>query len=331
MKINIDDIKGMQAYLVRKKILSAGENISRMEKPGEGNMNYTLRVITPQRSIIAKQANPFVQKYPQIPAPPQRALSEASFYYSIQESETLSEMMPKILFSDEQNFILGLEDLGVGEDMGLLYKNGETLSAGDLEKLCEYLSDLHKNYALSVANKDELMANRILRRLNHEHIFIYPLLADNGFDLEKVQEGLAALAKPYKENVALKEKAVILGKNYLSDGRFLLHGDFYPGSWMQTESGIKVIDPEFCFYGHAEFDIGVMRAHLMLAEQPPEMIASIDKLYKPIAGYDQKLSLAYTGIEMIRRIIGLAQLPLPLSINEKEVLLRKALELLEVN
>jgi 5-methylthioribose kinase len=99
---------------------------------------------------------------------------------------------------------------------------------------------------------------------------------------------------------------------------------------MQTESGIKVLDPEFCFYGDAAFDTGVMRAHLMMAKQPTEIIASIEKLYNPPAGYDQKRSLAYTGIEIIRRIIGLAQLPLSLTLNEKEVLLNKAMELLEI-
>ena len=51
------------------------------------------------------------------------------------------------------------------------------------------------------------MANRKLRALNHEHIFIYPLMIDNGFDLNTIQPGLQELSLKYKNNEQLKEKA----------------------------------------------------------------------------------------------------------------------------
>ncbi len=330
MKIDIDDIKGMQAYLLGKGLLKADEVITHMEKPGEGNMNYTLRVTTPERSMIVKQANPYVQKYPQIPAPPQRALSEATFYYTVQKTEAIKEIMPQILAVDKVNFIIVLQDLGTGTDTSVIYNRKENLSLEEVKKLCNYLSLLHKEYILSSDNIDELMANRALRKLNHEHIFLYPLLEDNGFDLNTIQEGLSAVALPYKKNDALKEKARLLGENYMKDGCILLHGDFYPGSWMRTADGIKVLDPEFCFYGSAEFDTGVMRAHLMMAEQSADIINAMEANYKPGINYDHSLSLAYTGIELIRRIIGLAQLPLSLSLQEKKAMLEKALILLEI-
>ena len=57
-----------------------------------------------------------------------------------------------------------------------------------------------------------------------------------------------------------------LGALYLQDGTSLLHGDYFPGSWLQTAAGVRVIDPEFCFFGPPEFDVGVLLAHLHLAQ-----------------------------------------------------------------
>ncbi len=39
-------------YLVQRDWLEKGEQIESVEKPGEGNMNFVLRVITNQRSFI---------------------------------------------------------------------------------------------------------------------------------------------------------------------------------------------------------------------------------------------------------------------------------------
>ena len=59
------------------------------------------------------------------------------------------------------------------------------------------------------------MANRKLRSLNHEHIFIYPLMIDNGFDLNTTQQGLQELSTPFKNNEQLKNKAQELGATYV--------------------------------------------------------------------------------------------------------------------
>ena len=48
------------------------------------------------------------------------------------------------------------------------------------------------------------------------------------------------------------------GERYLAEGSTLLHGDYYPGSWMTVDDAVFVIDPEFSFKGFPEFDLGVM-------------------------------------------------------------------------
>ena len=322
----------LQDYLRRRGWLDTGEVISSVEKPGEGNMNYTLRVTTPNRTLIVKQSRGYVEKYPTIAAPTDRAVIEGRFYQKIQDVPTLSIQMPQLMGTDDEHNILVLEDLGAASDFTFLYQPGQQLSGTDALTLTAFVSDLHSQFATTAP--DPSFTNQAMRVLNHEHIFTYPFLDDNGFDLDTVQPGLQELAIPYKRDAELKSNVKQLGEVYLADGGIgksatLLHGDYYPGSWLQTASGTKIIDPEFCFYGPAEFDLGVMMAHLMMAEQPPTVLNMVLTNYHPSADFDETLRRRFTGIEIMRRLIGLAQLPLNLSLNIKRDLLTVAYSLLK--
>ncbi|MBC7867191.1 MAG: phosphotransferase, partial [Gloeobacteraceae cyanobacterium ES-bin-316] len=319
MHLDKNNLEDISTYLQSLRILEAGEIVSYAEKPGEGNMNYTLRLKAGDKSFIIKQARPYVEKYPQIAAPQQRALAEAGFYNQVKKSSLLKRLMPELLAADEANFILLLQDLGNATDGSFLYEPGKKLDQTAMEDLGLFLTALHGGFKKE--KEDELMANRELRLLNHEHIFVYPLQLENGFDLDTVQPGLQAISIPFKKSEALKQKAAELGKKYLEDADTLLHGDFYPGSWLFTQEGIKIIDPEFCFYGHPEFDVAVLKAHLMMAEQQDEFISSVFTYYNKPFGFNEKLFDAFTGMEIIRRLIGLAQLPLSLTIEQKTTLL----------
>jgi 5-methylthioribose kinase len=316
----------LQDYLRRRGWLDTEEKIESVEKPGEGNMNYTVRVITPNRTLIVKQSRDYVEKYPTIPAPANRAVIEGRFYQKVQPIPMLANYMPQLLGADEDNNILVLQDLGTARDYTFLYQPGQLLSDTDSVALTAYLSELHHQFL--VEEPDPIFANQAMRELNHEHLFKYPFLEENGFDLDTIQPGLQALAMPYKRDADLKKSVRQLGERYLTDSKALLHGDYYPGSWLQATIGdelvIKVIDPEFCFYGPPEFDLGVMIAHLMMAQQPLSTLDTILATYEKPAGFDDTLRQRFTGIELMRRLIGLAQLPLSLSLEQKQSLLSEA-------
>jgi 5-methylthioribose kinase len=73
-----------------------------------------------------------------------------------------------------------------------------------------------------------------------------------------------------------------------------------------------VIDPEFSFRGHAEFDLGVLLAHLHLADQPKVLRDAALARYRPAPGAIFSLARTeqFAGVEIMRRLIGVAQLPL---------------------
>lgn len=293
-----------------------GETIYSISVPGESNMNLVLRIQTNQGSYILKQAKPYVRKYPQIPAPISRIEIEYQFLKKLSGSPFLTSLSPKVLLYDAHNHIMLLEDLGEVKDFLSLYGGQRQLKSEEILHLAVYLMNLHQLNVQSFPNTKKM------RLLNHEHIFYFPFLEENGFDLDSVQPGLQEASLPYKTDSVLKQRIQALGNRYLADGKVLMHGDFYPGSWLQVHSDIKIIDPEFGGLGDAEFDLGVFLAHLDLSEQAKEVKAQVQKHYSlPV---DWTLVQHYRGVEILRRLIGIAQLPVSLSLDTKRSLLERA-------
>ena len=321
-----DNLAGLQEFLKEKAWLQAGEVLEGSEKPGDGNMNFTLRVKTNQRTFILKQSRGYVEKYPQVKAPAARALMEAAFYERIAAVPKLKGRMPEILAVDREHHVLLMEDLGEGKDFTFLYQKEAHLTDQELQELVDYLCTLHQLKAATAPNR---IRNAEMRQLNHQHIFVLPFSADNGFDLDSILPGLQAASLPIKQDAQLKKTVEALGNLYLSDGDTLLHGDFFPGSWLKTPGGIKIIDPEFCFYGAVEFEVGVSLAHFKMSEQSAETQAAWLSQYARSNALDQALAEKFAAVELIRRIIGLAQLPLHLSLEERIRLLEEACTILK--
>ena len=312
----------LERYLKGQGWLPLNEKITAIEIPGAGNMNFIIRVKTQERSLIIKQSREFVEKYPQIEAPAERALREAEFYQLISEEESIKKKMPRLIGVDKKNHVLNLEDLGHGVDYTFLYQKNMQLDVAELEEIITFAARLHQT--INTDTSEALLPNREMRKLNHEHIFIYPYLSDNGLDLEDILPGLQDVGLPFKEDVFLKQAVKKLGDRYLEDGKTLLHGDYFPGSWLKTEDGIKIIDPEFCFFGDVEFEIGVTLAHLKMANQPDALVEKALKIYKDLSPVDDQLCKKFMAIEILRRILGLAQLPLNLDLEERKALLNEA-------
>lgn len=316
----------LEAYLKAQGWIDQEDQVIGTEKPGEGNMNFVLRVRTKAGSFIVKQARPWVEKYPQLEAPIGRIHTESQFYSLVQTNETLKAFTPLLLATDLDNFLIKVEDLGHGADFSYVYQKGQGFEQAELESLLTFLQTLHQSdfsWASSSYPK-----NQALKALNHEHIFDFPYRADNGMDLNAIQEGLHDLAAPIYADQALVALIAKLGERYLGEGQHLIHGDYYPGSWLKVDGQVKVIDPEFSYFGLAEFDLSVFLAHMKMAQSPPTAISWVKENYERPAGFDEKLLNQFTGIEILRRLIGIAQLPLALSIEEKQDIIEEAISLI---
>jgi 5-methylthioribose kinase len=321
MFLNAANLPAITGYLKGQSWINQDETVISATKPGEGNMNYVLRINTGSRTFIIKQSRPYAEKYPSVAAPAKRVLSEAAFYNLTQKNNFLKPHTPYLIGIDTVNNVLAMQDFGTAADYTFLYQPTNKLIDEDARALINFLNHLHTDIE---KNNDPLLINTTMKELNHQHIFIFPFMEENGFNLDNITDGLQLAAMEYKTNKPLKEKIEVLGDIYLANGKYLLHGDFYPGSWLKTADGIKIIDPEFCFFGKAEYDLGVLLAHCYLSQQTQSTLQIIEGLYKKNAGFDEKLLQQFTGIEIMRRLIGLAQLPLSLSLQIKKDLLEEA-------
>lgn len=320
--VDPEDVRAIESYAKSRGFLKPEETLRSVSRAGEGNMNLTLRLETSEGARILKQARPWVEKYPEIDAPSGRALVEIAFYETIASRPGLGGAMPKLLGRDPASGILVLEDLGEARDFTGLYRGDRIhpIKGDELRALVDYLVELHRPFP----SPSPVFRNREMRALNHEHIFRLPLAPDNGLDLEALTPGLSKAADLLKTDGAYTASVRSLGELYLTDGPALVHGDYFPGSWLASSRGLRVIDPEFCFLGAAAFDLGVLLGHLYLARQPTETTTGLLRLYREAAGVGEsflELARQFAGVEIMRRLVGVAQLPLEADLTAKEDLL----------
>jgi 5-methylthioribose kinase len=298
--------------------LPNGVNVTSAAVAGAGNMNLVERIrLSDGSSLILKRAHGWVEKYPDIPAPIARAGVEAAFYHSV-VGTTVGAAMPRHIAFDEAHAANLFEDLGEGTD-GMTAYAGTPIAPADLDEIVDWMIALHD---LAVPC-DTRLNNQAMRSLNAIHIFDFPLDQSSGFSLNEITLGLQEVADQLKADTAFVESVKAIGRMYLaSDGGVLLHGDLYPGSWLTTTQGLRIIDPEFCWIGPREWDVGVLAAHLILSGQTDDLI---ERIYMRYSGpIDRILADKISGIEIMRRLIGVAQLPLNSGLAEKTALLKRA-------
>lgn len=322
---------------------------------GDGNMNITLRVCfetketketkeSSSSSLIVKQSPPFVAKYPSVAAPSARAAVEHRFTSLVADTPAIHRYFPEIHAFDAERNVICMEDLGSNaEDLTFLYRwrHRVSLSSEVIHEAAIFLRTLHDTFPAHTdavtSHSKHARNNEAMRTLNAAHIFQIPLLADTGgmLDLDTITPGFAEVANTYRADAELSAAIHQLEPFYLcpdtkASNSALLHGDFFPGSIMLDQSNqLRIIDTEFSFVGAREFDIGVFLAHLHLCAQPEEVRSAFKKSYGVSECCDATLLAQFTGVEIIRRLIGVAQLPLHgVTLKEKCALLAEARSLL---
>jgi 5-methylthioribose kinase len=327
-RLDLEDLTGLQAYLVRRGFAKAGE-VMTAEWAGEGNMNCVVRVRLPDRSLILKQARPWVEKYPSIAAPVERAASEARFYHFAAQSSSVAAMMPRLLDFDESSALLIMEDISPADTLLDCYDGTRSFQRPQLNELARYTSALHR--LIIPPSERAAFRNGAMRKLNHEHIFDVPLRRDGALSemLERITPGLDRVGDGLRRDRRFCEAVENLGRRYLEhEGASLIHGDLFPGSLLHMGSGqLRVIDPEFSFCGDPEFDIGVFYAHLLLSRHEDDTASFWLQVALEDNPHSESLVLQFAGVEIMRRILGVAQLPASLPLETKRHLLERSREM----
>lgn len=312
-------LSNWQLYLQDK----IGTHFDSIDYPIQGNMNLTIRLKNKSQSIIVKHAPPFCAKFPDIPAPRERLKVEYLYYKQIEKNIALKNISPEMIFFDKDNNILGMQDLGTCKDYTYLYQCKDKISLKTLSLLANYLNNLH---SIHVKSDRQELSNTLMRQLNHQYIFDLPL-RDLEFNLELLFPTKHDYVLKIKKDKSIRQIAKNLGEIYLKEGKQLIHGDFYPSSWITNNGKLYVIDPEFCFIGLAEFDLSVLFAHLLLSCHDKNEINHFRSVYTHHVDFD--LIQSFTASEIVRRLIYVSQLPLNITEDQKIYLLSQATQVLK--
>lgn len=336
---------------------------------GDGNINYVFRLYEEKsnKSLVAKQADVLLRSSGR-PLDIHRSKIEAEVL--IFQERLAPGFVPKVYGYDEERALLVMEDISA-------YKNlrYELLDGKDFENLADQLSDF---LSLSLFPTSDLVLDRKEKK-EFVKKFINPELCDITEDLvltepyynyknrNIITSGLENLVKEkLYDDEDLHFEILKLKDRFQNYAQGLLHGDLHSGSIFVNESGIKVIDPEFAFYGPIGYDIGNVWGNLVfpicnffVRNENEEKInrlikllaATIDKTVdKLFSTYDREVSFGfyknpsfrkkyieeiisdsfgYAATEIIRRTVGDSKVKEVSSITDLET--RKKLDTLLIN
>ena len=263
--MSTDDAKRYAVEVL--KYFSADDDIVCTEI-GDGNINYVFKVYSNKdgRSVVIKQADKLLRSSGR-PLDTYRNKIEAAIL--AMEAKLAPGLVPEVYHYDDTMFALSMEDISE-------YKNlRKELAEGKMfGHLAEKLSDF---VALTLLPTTDLVMDRAEKKKNAA-FFTNVELCDITEDL--------VLTEPYYN---YKDRNIIfhgneefveqhlyndeelhccvakLRNDFMNKSQALIHGDLHTGSVFVNEHRIKVIDPEFAFYGPMGYDIGNVIANLFFA------------------------------------------------------------------
>jgi len=340
------------------------------EEIGDGNINYVFRVrdLDSGRSLVVKQADKLLRSSGR-PLDLSRSRIESEILRI--EGRLAPGCVPKVYDYCEAMCAITMEDISD-------YRNlrRELLAGKTFPRFPEQIADFLSKTLLPTTDLvlDRQQKKALVKR------FTNPELCDITEDLvltepywdyknrnvltpgteEFVQEKLY-------ENAELHAEVAVLRDRFMNCSQALLHGDLHTGSIFANLTGIKVIDPEFAFYGPMGYDAGNVIGNLIFAWAnklltEPDNTAFLKWIRQAVAAvydgfraglereYDARVTLplyweadfrkryidqimadtaGYAGTELIRRTVGDSKVLEVTSVTDPET--RKTLDMLLID
>lgn len=244
---------------------------------GDGNINYVYRILDSKenKSIVVKQADTQTRVRPDGYLNPNRSTREAEVLKK--QFKLAPEFIPQVFYSDDVMATIIMEDIGdytslKSELMRFsIFKNLGKLLAEFIIKTTLPLTSLVIGYEKKSQNEFKFF-NPELCRITEQLVFTHPYTDEQKRNI-LFEENADWLKEKFYTNQKLIEVAAKLKNKFCNYPQSLIHGDLHSGSvFVKQEfvckkiTKIKIIDPEFAFYGPIGYDLGNILAHLIFAE-----------------------------------------------------------------
>lgn len=244
---------------------------------GDGNLNFVYIVEGPSGSVCAKQALPYLRLAGQgWPLPLERAVFEHAAL-TRQAHDVGDGSVPRVIAFDPGQALIVMENLAehVIWRGALIQRQRHETAAPTLGTFCARTLFRSSDLSLDPAAKKREVAgfagNAALCRISEDLIFTDPY---HDHETNAVTPGMEEAVAEMRADATWRLAAQDLKWAFTTRAEALVHGDLHSGSVMVSSPGagedVRVIDPEFAFYGPMGFDLGAMLANLWLnaASQP---------------------------------------------------------------
>ena len=235
---------------------------------GDGNLNQVFIVAGPAGSLVAKQALPYLRLVGEAwPLPLSRAHFEQLALRS--ENEITPGLVPRLRAYDPELYCIVMEHLQPHEIMRKPMIAGKRIEdcaprlASFMARNLFFTSDLHLGAGAKRQRAGEFGGNHVLCGLTESVIFTEPYIEhpNNSWTAPHL-DGYAARWRADRDLHAAISR---LKLKFLTEAQALLHGDMHTGSIMTDGEDLRVIDPEFAFFGPMGFDVGKLIANFLIS------------------------------------------------------------------
>lgn len=286
------DTETVKTYLVEQLKLFPTDEPLDAEEIGDGNINYVFRVRSriSGKSIIVKQADRLLRSSGR-PLDITRSKREAD---ALRIYAALTpQFIPRIYAYDDTMSVICMEDISYCGNLRKELMAGRPLPANFAENAASFLADAvfaTSDLFLSPEEKKERVKafiNPELCAISETLVFSEPYC--NGKNRNRITPGNENfIQKTLYNDEALKAEVASLRETFMNKAEALIHGDLHTGSIFIgntigvpidtnashdknttsepcTEPCMKIIDPEFAFYGPIGYDLGNIIANLYCA------------------------------------------------------------------
>lgn len=241
---------------------------------GDGNINYVFLVkdLESGKSVVLKQADKVLRSSGRA-LDIERNKIEAEAL--ILQYSLVPKYVPEIYAYDEIMAVLIMEDISAFKNLRYELENQLIFP-----KFADDISTFLVQTLLSTTDlilKPQIKKERVQQFINSDMcdisedlVFTEPY---NDYKNRNIisKENQKFVEKYLYQNEVLIGEVGKLRNNYMNNAQSLLHGDLHSGSIFINQEGMKVIDPEFAFYGPMGYDIGNVIGNLFFPLIKTEM------------------------------------------------------------
>lgn len=337
-----EDVK---QYIVEIVGYFEADEILSVSEIGDGNINYVFRVeaSSSQKSVVVKQSDVLLRSSGR-PLDVGRNKIEADIL-KIQH-QLAGDYVPEVYYYDSKMHVIVMEDISAYQNL-----RKQLMQARIFPKLAADITNFMvdsllpmTDLVLSPAEKKRQVGRFInieLCDITEDLVFTEPYYnyKQRNLVIEPNQQFVEQLLY---HNQALKAQVLKLRDSFMNHAQSLLHGDLHSGSIFINQQGLKVIDPEFGFYGPIGYDLGNVIANLFfslgyayftnplnknfidwigqtIAEVYDQFEQKMDRKYEELVTFEfcrnpyfqqyyiEQIMIdcvGYAGTELIRRIVG---------------------------